>query len=207
VPRTCPPQRTPHAPASSPTAGVLQRSTISPVTIAVLAPVPLQHLESGRAVCEREGRVAFGSQMWELFEEIDNEGGAAVPVYIYASHAVTPAVKPCVTWVASYLRYIRSAGGEHPKGRSLRPPSTTDDAERFWAGFYEVSDLRPLSEDAHVQIANLRDRDGRIYGRSFVPERPMIISAQGPKDPCDPGRRGATPSLKAHQQPLDGGSP
>jgi hypothetical protein len=39
--------------------------------IAFLAPVPLQHLVSGRPVSAAEGRVAFGSRAWEVFRELE----------------------------------------------------------------------------------------------------------------------------------------
>jgi hypothetical protein len=33
---------------------------------AILAPVPLEHLQSGKDIAETEGFVAFGSRKWEL---------------------------------------------------------------------------------------------------------------------------------------------
>jgi hypothetical protein len=54
------------------------------VHIALLAPVPLQHLVSGQSVCAAEGRVAFGSRAWELFRELDSlRKGLPVDVYVY----------------------------------------------------------------------------------------------------------------------------
>jgi hypothetical protein len=144
------------------------------VTIAILAPVPLEHLEEGRAVCEREGRGAFGSRLWDLFRDV----GPGTSVLIYASHTETRTTAPSVIWTASYLKYMESRGGEHPEGIRVRPPSTKADAKRYWAGFYEVADLAPLPENRWVPTGDLRDRDGRSYRRNFVPERPMIITDQ-----------------------------
>jgi hypothetical protein len=35
--------------------------------VALLAPVPLEHLIDGVAVCDQQGKVAFGSRAWEIF--------------------------------------------------------------------------------------------------------------------------------------------
>src|SRR5215217_6041367 len=37
------------------------------MAVALLAPLPEEHLLSGRTVCLAEGKVAFGSKNWELF--------------------------------------------------------------------------------------------------------------------------------------------
>lgn len=56
---------------------------------AILAPVPLEHLQSGRDVAAREGFVAFGSKEWELFRRVDElRHGRTVPVLLYPSHSV-----------------------------------------------------------------------------------------------------------------------
>lgn len=39
--------------------------------IALLAPVPLHHLQDGYQVARQQGKVAFGSMKWELFRELD----------------------------------------------------------------------------------------------------------------------------------------
>jgi len=38
---------------------------------AILAPVPLLRLQSGLAVCSKEGLVAFGTRKWEFFRDLD----------------------------------------------------------------------------------------------------------------------------------------
>lgn len=56
--------------------------------IALLAPVPLVHLEDGVDVSERKGKVAYGSTAWEFFKKLDEDrGGLAVETFIYASHS------------------------------------------------------------------------------------------------------------------------
>ena len=37
--------------------------------VALLAPVPLEHLIDGLSVCDQQGKVAFGSRAWEIFRE------------------------------------------------------------------------------------------------------------------------------------------
>jgi hypothetical protein len=68
---------------------------------------------------------------------------------IYASHSGVPN-RPRVSWTATYLRYVESRGGAHPERSRVRPPSTIavgEDAAGYWAGFYEVADLKPLNND------------------------------------------------------------
>ncbi len=145
------------------------------VAIALLTPVPLEHLVDGREVCAQEGRVAFGSQAWEVFRELDREGGPGTLVLIYASHSGALG-RPRVTWSASYHQYVESRGGAHPERSRIRPPSTITDTVGYWAGFYELKRLELLSEDEEIAIRNLSDRAGRRYARDFVPEGPMIIT-------------------------------
>jgi hypothetical protein len=54
--------------------------------IALLAPVPLEHLLAAQKIFETERKVAFGSQRYDLFRQLDKErNGQPVDVYIYAS--------------------------------------------------------------------------------------------------------------------------
>jgi hypothetical protein len=149
------------------------------VAVALLTPVPVQHLVSGTRVAETEGCVAFGSQAWEVFRELDRAGGPGTRVLIYPSHSDGPP-SFSVHWIASYVRYVESRGGAHPKGSRLRPPTAVEggeDDERYWAGFYEVEGLTALPPEHWLPIADLRRLDGRRYERGFAPEGPIIISA------------------------------
>lgn len=148
------------------------------MALALLAPVPLIHLEDGVEVCEREGRVAFGSNAWEVFRRLDDEAASRTPVLIYASHAAVTG-RPRVTWMASYLRYVESKGGAHPDRSRFRPRSTIEnheDTTGHWAGFYEVEGLHRLAKDDCLEVRELRDRNGRRYRRDFVPEGPILVS-------------------------------
>jgi hypothetical protein len=63
----------------------LPRLTAS--NVALLAPVPFEHLNDGQEVVQKEGKVAFGSRAWETFRELDKlRKGMPVDVYIYESH-------------------------------------------------------------------------------------------------------------------------
>jgi hypothetical protein len=148
--------------------------------IALLCPVPLEHLKDGEELCRREGRVAFGSQAWELFER-DLEGlrtGLPVEVYIYASHSPI-VVRPVVSWRARYVAYVRSIGGMHPQEEKRRPRSTRPEdhsAHWKWAGFWEVENLRPLPSDEEIRISNLRSwKSESHFKRNFIPEGPLLI--------------------------------
>ena len=44
-------------------------------SVALLAPIPLEHLSDGVEVCTREGKVAFGSQAWETLTKFEDLGG------------------------------------------------------------------------------------------------------------------------------------
>jgi hypothetical protein len=74
--------------------------------IALLAPVPLEPLNDGQAVCDLQGKVAFGSRAWEIFRKLDElRDGQPVDVYIYASHAPgRPSFK--VSWHGIYLKHV-----------------------------------------------------------------------------------------------------
>ena len=61
------------------------------MTVALLTPVPVEHLLDGVEVCRREGKVAFGSQAFETFTRLDDEAGPGTLVLIYASHSGEPA--------------------------------------------------------------------------------------------------------------------
>lgn len=147
--------------------------------VALLAPVPLEHLIDGQTVAASEGRVAFGSRAWEVFRELDGlRKGQLVDVYIYASHTEGPRVFE-VTWHAEYIGQVDSIAGAHPAGMRYRPPSTgkyPSDNEGHWAVFWEVQNLRQLPEGSRLRLADLAGfGKRRAYRRGFVPEGPLLI--------------------------------
>lgn len=146
---------------------------------ALLAPVPLEHLESALAVQEASGRVAFGSSAWETFVNLDKATiGQPCQCYIYASSR-TPSATPQVTWTATYLRQVESRSGAHPSAMKYRPQSTAKyPADNFghWAIFWEVTDLRKLEKSEYIPIGSLRGLGkSQNYKKIFRPEGPLII--------------------------------
>lgn len=149
--------------------------------VALLAPVPLEHLQDGVDVCQKEGKVAFGSRAWEVFRKLDDiRNGLTVDVYIYASH--NPSARGfTVTWMAVYIGHVESINGAHLLGMKYRPPSTEryqEDNLGHWAVFWEVEDLHLLTESECVLTGRFHGLDKRKnYGRNFAPEGPILIQA------------------------------
>jgi hypothetical protein len=144
----------------------------------LLAPVPLVHLADGQDVCRDEGKVAFGTRGWEVFRDLEADGGLGAPVLIYASHAAEHNLGPVVSWQACYAGWVPATiSGGHPDGERYRPPSTYggEDTTRHWLGFWAVTDLQALGAEEHIPIADLHDRRGRKFGGDFVPEGPILL--------------------------------
>lgn len=140
------------------------------MALALLTPVPLEHLEDGLGTCE-SGRVAFGSQAWQVFGRLPERAR----VLIYASHGGDP--RPVASWDATFIRYISTERYLGNGRRRYRPPSAEEeDVSGYWAGYYEVSDLRRLPLDEQVAVGSLRDEHGRRYPRAFIPEGPIVVT-------------------------------
>lgn len=153
--------------------------SITTFDVALLAPVPLEHLKDGAIVCEKEGRVAFGSRAWEVFRKLDElRYDLPVDVYIYASHSEGP-LRLEVSWHARYIGHVESIGGTHPEGMKFRPPSTAkyeDDNLGYWAVFWEVEQLCELSLEERIPTGGFRGLGKhKPYRRNFVPEGPILI--------------------------------
>lgn len=89
---------------------------MSASNIALLAPVPLEHLTTGKKVAEAHGKVAFGSQMFELFRKLDLERkGQPVEVYIYASHH-EGYPDGVIYWRARYIGHVERASAHIQAG-------------------------------------------------------------------------------------------
>ncbi|WP_419906231.1 hypothetical protein [Hoeflea sp.] len=143
---------------------------------AILAPVPEKHLISGKAVCEAEGEVAFGSKNWELFRTIDDKrGDAAVPVLIYPSKAA-PSYK--VQWVGLYVRHVDSRHGTHPDKMKFRPQSTEKyppDNKDYWAVFWHVAKLEQLPKLKWLPISNVKSIKGG-WRKNAPPHGPVLVA-------------------------------
>jgi hypothetical protein len=152
---------------------------------AILAPVPEEHLVDGVSVCEKQGKVAFGSRAWEVFRKVDRlRHGDPVDVWIYASHRPTGAAPIlAASWRATYLGHVQAKRGAHPDGMTYRPPSTfkyPTDNQGHWAIFWEVTSLRQIPTGERLKFPQLRGLGKKpYYGRIFVPEGPLIIEHPG----------------------------
>lgn len=142
--------------------------------IALLAPVPLIHLEDAPGVIEEVGKVAFGSQAFQFFRELDlDRGGLAVETFIYASHAGVRDLS--VTWHGLYVGHE-----ENREPVRYRPPSTLEwDGKNAWGTYWIVRDLERLTEP--IPIAELcAYGTGEPFGKGFVPEGPMRVGRNTP---------------------------
>jgi hypothetical protein len=149
------------------------------LNIALLAPVPLEHLLDGRDVSASEGKVAFGSRAWQVFRELDAiRKGMAVDAYIYASHGDGP-LSFEASWHARYIGHVESVRGAHPAAMRYRPPSTAKygtDNEGFWAVFWEVEELREIAPDDRIPVRMFCGvGKSKAYSRGFVPEGPLLV--------------------------------
>ena len=142
--------------------------------IALLAPVPLEHLLDAREIVETEGKVAFGSQRFDLFRQLDSErNGLPVDVYIYESRREGHPEGETL-WRARYVGREESDLGAHPSGMRFRPKSTTDDTA--FAVFWEVDELRPAAQGEWCRLSDLTGFEKKKpYGQPFVPEGPILI--------------------------------
>jgi hypothetical protein len=147
--------------------------------VALLAPVPLEHLIAGIAVCDRQGKVAFGSRASEIFRQLDKlRNGQPVEVYIYASNAPgQPSFK--VSWRGIYLGYVEGRHGAHPQSMQFRPPSTAkyeDDHDGHWAVFWEVTQLWELAAPEHIPTCRFFGWDNRrFFEKNFIPKGPILV--------------------------------
>lgn len=145
----------------------------------ILAPVPEEHLIAGRDTCDREGKVAFGSRAFEIFEKADAiRGDVSLDVFIYPSLGGKFG-PPKARWYGTYVRHVHSVGGAHPDGMKFRPISTVqnpDDNQGFWAIFYELTGLRELSKDEAVAMSRFRGfgTHNKLVS-NFIPRGPILV--------------------------------
>jgi len=141
------------------------------IAYGLLTPVPLEHLVDGVDVCRRHGKVAFGTEAWEVFVGFGDIAGVEPQVLIYASHD-DEHHGPVVTWLARYVGYTPARAGLHPDRFRYRPPSCREDGA--FSGFYEVAELRQLDPGLEIPIESLKKRDGGSFTAGFVPRGPTI---------------------------------
>ena len=147
---------------------------------AILAPVPLEHLETGVLVSEATGFVAFGTSKWELFQKVDTmREGHPIPTLIYPSWGEEPASSNLkVSWYGWYIGHVHSKAGAHPDGMTHRPPSTKQysaDNAGHWAVFWHVRGLRQLPPEKCLPI----NKVGTIKGgwrKNAPPRGPELVA-------------------------------
>ncbi|MEI9898886.1 MAG: hypothetical protein WDN31_00780 [Hyphomicrobium sp.] len=156
-----------------------QRETAAPLDdsqseVALLAPVPREHLVSGLKTCQDIGKVAFGSRAWETFNDLEKQlDGSSCPVLIYGSIDKAP-FPPKATWRATYLGFVEARDGRHPN-EAYRPQSTETDRNTSYI-FWEVEHLTPINADHAIEVGSLYALRGKKrYDRGSRPERPTLI--------------------------------
>lgn len=147
---------------------------------AILAPVPLEHLETGQEIANANGFVAFGSRKFELFREIEERrNGAAVPVLIYPSHEDDPAKTSFqVSWIGWYIGSEETNNGRHSLGMTHRPPTTGQyaaDNKGHWAVFWHVRDLTPLASADRFPISKVQTIKGG-WRKNAPPRGPELVA-------------------------------
>lgn len=145
--------------------------------IALLAPIPLEHLEAGFTVCQQAGKVAFGSNAWELFTNIDSlRNGLKVHVFIYASNTNTP-IGIKASWQAVYTGFVDCRKITAAYEDQYRPPSTRkypDDNRFGWPIFWEIESLAPMEEPIPIhRFRGLKKKTA--FQLDFIPEGPILI--------------------------------
>ncbi len=159
--------------------------------VALLAPVPLRHLQSGLEVCAAESKVAFGSMAFEVFSELEGlRGGRPVPIYFYASHMDDPLAQspdmllgpPVISWRGTYTGFSESDLGKYAGGNRFRPPTTylpprpdSDD----WGVFWEVTGLEYIEPGlGRLQVSSLKPfGSNKRLASVFIPRGPLLIQS------------------------------
>jgi hypothetical protein len=148
------------------------------MSVALLAPVPEEHLLSGQDTLRESGKVAFGSKNWELFNKlVELLKGHECKVLLYASDATRPINPPTATWSARFVGFTVAVNGAHKDGMKYRPASTAKyalDNRGSWTVFWEVTNLEPMNPG--VKIGLLRGFEKpHSYLVNFIPRGPVLI--------------------------------
>jgi hypothetical protein len=141
--------------------------------------VPDIHLADALTVCEREGRVAFGSNALDFFSKYDAKL-TGLEVFIFPSLTGSPKPQFFRSGHArlhgTFVKWLRAdKRGRHPE-ENLRPQSALT-GDTAWTLFWEVSDLAVL--DTPAVLADMRyEREGKPGKKvTSSPERPMLVIA------------------------------
>jgi hypothetical protein len=153
------------------------------VSVGILAPVPATILVSAVETCAEAGRVAFGSNAWELFDKASRKYGEGLPVLIYPTHHYGDPDKLCdpgyATFRGTYLGMTLAKTGKHPNA-AVRPLTTIEEhsADTAWALFWEVGNLVQLVKQDRVAITGLTaEGQKKPLAKGFLPHGPMLVKA------------------------------
>ena len=150
------------------------------MSVALLAPVPEEHLHSGQETQRESGKVAFGSKNWELFNTLGELlKGDECDVLLYASDALRPLNPPTATWSARFVGFTVAVNGAHKNGMKYRPASTAKyplDNQGNWTVFWEVTNLKPTPPGVKISLLRGFEKP-HAYLKKFIPKGPVLIQA------------------------------
>lgn len=145
-----------------------------PQPFAILAPVPLVHLESSTEVLATETSVAFGSNSYEVFNKVDElRDGNPVRVLIYASHEGAEAQPSfMVKWRGWYVGQVWNDDGRHPEEK-FRPSTALNDTPS-WMTFWHVSELEAMDKKHWFPISKVPKFKGG-WTKLKRPRGPVLV--------------------------------
>jgi len=157
--------------------------------IALLAPIPREHIDCAPMKFNKISRVAFGSRDCDVFLKLDREReGMPVDVYIYESYGSVQ-YNSRVSWHGRYLQSVPAVNGTHPDRTVYRPDLTgkrlDDRGGGNWLIFWELDSLEEIAERDCLQVSAFIPF-GRTepYRNSFVPRGASdSTSGDGPSHP------------------------
>lgn len=131
-------------------------------SFALLAPVPLIHLESALTIADEVPYVCFGSDLFHFFRSVDQDrGGADVPILLCATENQDSSASYIVKYFGWYVGAIEDATLQRVERKDGRiPPSARENraagiATEDWAVLYCVRDLRALAQHEVIRIDEL----------------------------------------------------
>lgn len=157
---------------------------------AILAPVPIQHLDSAMELLTEKEYVAFGSMKFELFHEIElvlagDRNPNNVPVLIYPSHGkegeVDDEIPYEVSWKASYFELADTRDKmRFDEENGFRPKSTMVETEAAnlpggWGLYWRVKNLERLPEGRRIAIRDIKSYGRKYWRKDSPPRGPEIV--------------------------------
>ncbi len=157
---------------------------------AILAPIPINHLESALSLLAEKPYVSFGSMKFELFHEVENALGHDrhlndVPVLIYPSHFEAEIVDEeapyVISWRASYFEWAGTKEEmQFDDENHYRPEFTRNDREEGnhpggWGMYWRIKNLERLLEDQRIEIRNIQVYSRKYWRKNAPPRGPEIV--------------------------------